>query len=59
MTRAAISSPLRKGIVPSTEMIYIVDDDASVISALGLVAFPAFLRDAIVRGDPKRADEVR
>jgi|ERR1700722_1345604 len=34
MTRAAISSPLREGIVPSTEMIYIVDDDASVGNAL-------------------------
>ena len=34
MTRTAISSSLRKAIVPSPEMIYIVDDDASVVDAL-------------------------
>jgi FixJ family two-component response regulator len=34
MTRTAISSSLRKVIVPSPEMIYIVDDDASVVDAL-------------------------
>jgi FixJ family two-component response regulator len=34
MTRTAISSPLWEGIVPSTGMIYIVDDDASVVNAL-------------------------
>jgi FixJ family two-component response regulator len=34
MTRTAISSSLRKAIVPSSEMIYIVDDDASVVDAL-------------------------
>ena len=34
MTRTAISSSLGKGIVPSNEMVYIVDDDASVVDAL-------------------------
>jgi FixJ family two-component response regulator len=34
MTRTAISSSLREGIVPSNEMVYIVDDDASVVVAL-------------------------
>jgi FixJ family two-component response regulator len=34
MTRTAISSSLREGIVPSNEMVYIVDDDASVVNAL-------------------------
>jgi FixJ family two-component response regulator len=34
MTRTAISSSLREGIVPSKEMVYIVDDDASVVNAL-------------------------
>ena len=34
MTRTAISSSLRKAILPSSEMIYIVDDDASVVDAL-------------------------
>ena len=34
MTRTAISSSLREGIVPSNEMVYIVDDDASVVDAL-------------------------
>jgi len=34
MTRTDISSSLREGIVPSTEMVYIVDDDASVVDAL-------------------------
>ena len=34
MTHTAISSSLRKAIVPSPEMIYIVDDDASVVDAL-------------------------
>jgi FixJ family two-component response regulator len=34
MTRTAISSSLREGIVPSNEMVYIVDDDASVVAAL-------------------------
>src|SRR5271154_5013476 len=34
MTRTAISSSLREGIVPSKEMVYIVDDDASVVDAL-------------------------
>ena len=34
MTRTAISSSLRKAIVPPKEMIYIVDDDASVVDAL-------------------------
>jgi FixJ family two-component response regulator len=34
MTRTAISSSLRGGIMPSNEMVYIVDDDASVVDAL-------------------------
>ncbi len=34
MTRPAISSSLREGMVPSSEMVYIVDDDASVVDAL-------------------------
>ena len=34
MTRTAISSSLVEGIVPSNEMVYIVDDDASVVDAL-------------------------
>ena len=34
MTRTAISSLLGKGTVPSNEMVYIVDDDASVVDAL-------------------------
>ena len=34
MTRTAISSSLREGIMPSNEMVYIVDDDASVVDAL-------------------------
>jgi len=34
MTRTAVSSLLREGIVPSNEMVYIVDDDASVVDAL-------------------------
>jgi FixJ family two-component response regulator len=34
MTRTAISSSLREAIVPSNEMVYIVDDDASVVDAL-------------------------
>jgi FixJ family two-component response regulator len=34
MTRPAISSSLREGLVPSSEMVYIVDDDASVVDAL-------------------------
>jgi FixJ family two-component response regulator len=34
MTRTAISSPLREGIMASNEMVYIVDDDASVVDAL-------------------------
>jgi FixJ family two-component response regulator len=34
MTRTAISSSLREGILPSNEMVYIVDDDASVGDAL-------------------------
>ena len=34
MTRTAISGSLRKAILPSSEMIYIVDDDASVVDAL-------------------------
>jgi FixJ family two-component response regulator len=34
MTRTAISNSLREGIVPSNEMVYIVDDDASVGDAL-------------------------
>jgi FixJ family two-component response regulator len=34
MTRTTISSSLREGIVSSNEMVYIVDDDASVVDAL-------------------------
>jgi FixJ family two-component response regulator len=34
MMHTAIQSPLRDGIVPSNEMVYIVDDDASVVAAL-------------------------
>jgi FixJ family two-component response regulator len=34
ITRTAISSSFREGIVPSNEMVYIVDDDASVGDAL-------------------------
>jgi FixJ family two-component response regulator len=34
MTRTAINSSLGKGIVPSKEIVYIVDDDASVVDAL-------------------------
>src|SRR5277367_2478176 len=34
MTRTAISNSLREGVVPSKEMVYIVDDDASVVDAL-------------------------
>ena len=34
MMRTAISSSPRDGIVPSNEMVYIVDDDASVVDAL-------------------------
>src|SRR3984893_7384568 len=34
MTRPAISSSLREGMVPSSEIVYIVDDDASVVDAL-------------------------
>jgi FixJ family two-component response regulator len=34
MMRTAIRSSLREGIVPSNEMVYIVDDDASVVDAL-------------------------
>jgi FixJ family two-component response regulator len=34
MTRTAISSSLREGIMPSNELIYIVDDDASIVDAL-------------------------
>jgi FixJ family two-component response regulator len=34
MARTAISSSLREGMVPSVEMVYIVDDDASVGEAL-------------------------
>jgi len=34
MTRTAISSSLREAIMPSNEMVYIVDDDASVVDAL-------------------------
>jgi FixJ family two-component response regulator len=34
MTRTAISSLLGKGTVPSNEIVYIVDDDASVVDAL-------------------------
>src|ERR1700731_2763983 len=34
MTSTTISSSLRKGIVTPNEMVYIVDDDASVVDAL-------------------------
>jgi FixJ family two-component response regulator len=34
MTRTAISSSLREGNASSNEMVYIVDDDASVVDAL-------------------------
>src|SRR5271169_3604222 len=34
MTRTAISSSLREGIMPSNEKVYVVDDDASVVDAL-------------------------
>ena len=34
MTRTAIGSLLGKGIVPPDEMVYIVDDDVSVVDAL-------------------------
>jgi FixJ family two-component response regulator len=34
MTRPAISSSFREGMVPSSEIVYIVDDDASVVDAL-------------------------
>jgi FixJ family two-component response regulator len=34
MMRTAIGSSLREGIVPSNEMVYIVDDDARVVGAL-------------------------
>jgi FixJ family two-component response regulator len=34
MTRTAISSSIREGTVASSEVVYIVDDDASVIDAL-------------------------
>src|ERR1700726_230517 len=34
MTRTAISSSFREAIMPSNEMVYIVDDDASVVDAL-------------------------
>ena len=34
MTRTAISSSLGGWMVPSGEMVYIVDDDASVVDAL-------------------------
>jgi len=34
MTRTAISSSIREGMVASSEVVYIVDDDASVIDAL-------------------------
>jgi FixJ family two-component response regulator len=34
MTRTAINSSLGKGIVQSKEIVYIVDDDASVVDAL-------------------------
>ena len=34
MTRTAINNSLREGIAPSSEMVYIVDDDASVGDAL-------------------------
>ena len=34
MTRQTSPSSLREGMVPSSEMVYIVDDDASVVDAL-------------------------
>src|ERR1700726_5019308 len=34
MTRPANTSSLREGRMPSNEMVYIVDDDASVVDAL-------------------------
>src|SRR6201996_6824483 len=34
MTRTAIGSSLQEGIMPSNEMVYIVDDDATVVDAL-------------------------
>src|ERR1700680_3873593 len=34
MKSPAISSSLRGGMVPSSEMVFIVDDDASVVDAL-------------------------
>src|ERR1700723_1897310 len=34
MTRTAVSSSLREAIMPPSEMVYIVDDDASVVDAL-------------------------
>jgi FixJ family two-component response regulator len=34
MTRPVICSSLQEGTVPSNEMVYIVDDDASVVNAL-------------------------
>jgi FixJ family two-component response regulator len=34
VTRTAISSSFREGIVPSNEIVYIVDDDASALEAL-------------------------
>jgi FixJ family two-component response regulator len=34
MMRTATSSLLREGMVPSSEMVYIVDDDATVVDAL-------------------------
>jgi FixJ family two-component response regulator len=34
MTRTAISSSRREAIIPLSEMVYIVDDDASVVDAL-------------------------
>src|ERR1700761_2427829 len=34
MTRTAIGSSLQDSIVPSNEMVYIVDDDSSVVDAL-------------------------
>jgi FixJ family two-component response regulator len=37
MTRTAINSSLGKGIVPLNEIVYIVDDDASVVDALSSV----------------------
>src|ERR1700749_3031408 len=34
MTRTAIGSSLQEGIMPSNEMVYIVDDDATVVAPL-------------------------